>query len=60
MAIALLTACGASNAGTIEYGTYFNKMNDYAVEYPSYLIPQGEATNQDGQKKFQRTLKPNS
>lgn len=45
--IALLSACDAS---TVEYETYFNKMNDYTVEYPSHLIPQGEATNQDGQK----------
>lgn len=45
-AIALLSAC---NASTVEYETYFNKMNDYTVEYPSFLIGQGEATNQDGQ-----------
>ncbi len=47
IAIALLSAC---NASTVEYETYFNKMNDYTVEYPSFLIGQGEATNQDGQK----------
>ena len=46
IAIALLSAC---NASTVEYETYFNKMNDYTVEYPSFLIGQGEATNQDGQ-----------
>lgn len=45
--IVVLSACDAS---TVEYEIYFNKMNDYTVEYPSHLIPQGEATNQDGQK----------
>lgn len=47
MAIALLTACDAS---TVQYETYRNRMNDYTVEYPGYLIAQGEATNQDGQR----------
>lgn len=45
----LLTACDTS---TVKYETYFNRMNDYTVEYPSHLIPQGEATNKDGQKFF--------
>lgn len=47
MIIALLTACDAS---AVQYETYFNRMNDYTVEYPDYLVAQGETTNQDGQK----------
>lgn len=49
MGIALLTACNASNASTVEYETYFNEMHDYTLEYPDYLIAQGEG-NQDGER----------
>lgn len=50
IAIALLTACNASNASAIEYETYFNEMNDYTVEYPSYLTPQNEESSEAGEK----------
>ncbi|MCK9535870.1 MAG: hypothetical protein M0Q98_14455 [Pseudomonas sp.] len=43
----LLTACSDSSAS---YETYHNQRYDYRLEYPDFLIPQGEATNQDGQK----------
>ena len=38
-----------SDVSTIGYETYFNEMNDYTVEYPDYLIAQGEG-NQDGER----------
>ena len=47
IAIALLTAC---DSGNVKYETYHNHFYDYTVEYPDFLIPQGEATNRDGQK----------
>lgn len=34
----------------INYKTYQNKRYDYSVDYPDFLIPQGEAGNEDGQK----------
>lgn len=45
--LALLTACGGEK---VKYETYHNKFYNYTVEYPDFLIPQGEAANQDGQK----------
>lgn len=56
IALALLTACGGntgktdSQQGKVNYETYHNNRYDYTVEFPDFLIPQGEATNQDGQK----------
>lgn len=47
MAFVLLTACGESSAS---YETYHNQRYGYTVEYPVFLVAQGEATNQDGQK----------
>ncbi len=54
--LAMLSACSGNprktdaEQGTVEYKTYHNQFYDYTVEYPDFLIPQGEATNQDGQK----------
>lgn len=36
----------------INYKTYHNERFDYSVDYPDFLIPQGEAGNKDGQKFF--------
>ena len=36
----------------IKYESYYNNRYEYTVEYPDFLIPQGEAGNQDGQKFF--------
>ena len=47
MAFVLLTACDDSS---VIYETYHNQRYGYTVEYPSFLIGQGEASNQDGQK----------
>ncbi len=53
---ALLAACSGNSGKTdtqqsnVKYETYHNLRYDYIVEYPDFLIPQGEATNQDGQK----------
>ncbi|MDD4575751.1 MAG: hypothetical protein PHI36_04925 [Bacteroidales bacterium] len=45
--LAFLTACGGSK---VKYETYHNQFYNFTVEYPDFLIPQGEAANQDGQK----------
>ena len=54
IALVLPGACShpaSTNAeqSAIIYKTYHNQAYDYSVEYPDFLIPQGEATNQDGQ-----------
>ena len=57
----LLTACfggekkkdegnNFKDAPKVSYDTYCNMRYDYCVDYPDFLIPQGEATNQDGQR----------
>ncbi len=54
--LSFLSACSSSTGKTntqqsiVKYETYHNERYDYSVEYPEFLIPQGEATNQDGQK----------
>ncbi len=56
ISLVFLTACGAKTGQTdtqqsnLKYETYHNERYQYSVEYPEFLIPQGEATNQDGQK----------
>ncbi|HKM92061.1 MAG TPA: hypothetical protein VJY41_00275 [Prolixibacteraceae bacterium] len=56
IALAILTACGGNTGkpntqqSKVKYETYHNNRYEYSVEYPDFLIPQGEATNQDGQK----------
>lgn len=50
---AVLSACtdgDQESHGDVKYKTYHNQFYDYKVEYPDFLIPQGEATNRDGQK----------
>ena len=58
--LVLLTACSGGtkkkSAGgdstipsKILFGTYCNERYDYCVDYPEFLIPQGESTSQDGQ-----------
>ncbi|MDD2412739.1 MAG: hypothetical protein PHR79_07475 [Bacteroidales bacterium] len=44
--LAFIVACSGSK---VKYETYHNQFYNYTVEYPDFLIPQGEATNQDGQ-----------
>lgn len=34
----------------VNYESYYNQLNDYQIDYPDFLIPQGESSNQDGQK----------
>ncbi|MDD2386708.1 MAG: hypothetical protein PHP52_07975 [Bacteroidales bacterium] len=52
----LFTACSGSSGKTdaqlsnVKYETYHNDRYEFTVEYPDFLIPQGEATNEDGQK----------
>lgn len=51
--LAVLSACtddDQESHGDVKYKTYHNQLYDYKVEYPDFLIPQGEATNRDGQK----------
>ena len=55
-ALALLVACGGNTGkaekqqSTVKYETYYNDRYGFKVEYPDFLIPQGEADNGDGQK----------
>lgn len=39
-----------AQSSSVNYENYYNVQNDYGVDYPDFLIPQGEADNQDGQK----------
>ena len=61
--LVLLSACSgkSSKANTqqsnVKYEFYHNNRYDYTVEYPDFLIPQGEAGNQDGQKFFSEDQK---
>lgn len=56
IAFLFLTACSGngqkvnSKGGEVEYEVYFNDRYHYSVEYPDFLIPQGEADSEDGQK----------
>lgn len=34
----------------ITYDSYCNEMHDYCIDYPNFLIPQGESSNRDGQR----------
>lgn len=47
----LLPLCSLSVAVSAEtvYQTYVNKRYGYTIDYPDYLLPQGEAANGDGQ-----------
>ncbi len=51
-------ACGENTSkanaqqSNVKYETYHNDRYDYTVEYPDFLIPQGEAFAGDGQKFF--------
>ena len=51
-----ITACtgNPNKTGTqennVQYDAYHNSRYNYTVEYPDFLIPQGEADNGDGQK----------
>lgn len=52
----LLTSCNQSREQTAEtsgdwlYEVYCNDRFDYCIDYPNFLIPQGEADNGDGQQ----------
>lgn len=57
----IFAACGAKKSsdtqseensidpGAIKYETYCNELNDFCIDYPDFLIPQGESDNGDGQ-----------
>ena len=53
--LVLLAACSGNSGktdtqqGNVNYGTYHNDRYDYTVDYPDFLIPQGEADSGDGQ-----------
>lgn len=47
VALVLLTAYAESS---VSYDTYHNQRYGYIVAYPDFLLAQGEATSQDGQK----------
>ena len=55
-ALLLFAACNGNPGKTdtqqsnVTYRTYHNHRYDYTVEYPDFLIPQGEADSGDGQK----------
>lgn len=34
----------------IKYGSYYNQRYEYQIDYPDFLIPQGESTSGDGQE----------
>ena len=62
IALGLLAACSSpvkpeAEQSTIVYEPYHNLFYDYTVEYPDFLIPQGEAGNEDGQKFFSEDQK---
>ena len=49
--LVLLFACGENTQqNNVNYKIYHNNRYDYTVEYPDFLIPQGEGGRQDGQK----------
>ena len=49
--LVLLFACGENTQqNNVNYKIYHNNRYDYTVEYPDFLIPQGEADSGDGQK----------
>ena len=60
IALTLIVACSGSTAHSDElvaYDTYHNDRYDYSVDYPTFLIPQGEADSGDGQKFFSKDKK---
>ena len=49
--LVLLFACGENTQqNNVNYKIYHNNRYDYTVEFPDFLIPQGEGGSQDGQK----------
>ena len=55
IALTLVVACSGSTAHSDEvvvYDTYHNDRYDYSVDYPTFLIAQGEADSGDGEKFF--------
>ncbi len=49
--LVLFFACGENTQqNNVNYKIYHNNRYDYTVEYPDFLIPQGEGGSQDGQK----------
>lgn len=55
IALTLVVACSGNTAhgdNLVTYETYHNSRYDYTVEYPNFLIAQGEAYSGDGQKFF--------
>ena len=60
--LSFLTACTGKTSQTekqnnVKYETYHNERYGYSLEYPDFLIPQGEADNGDGQKFFSEDQK---
>ena len=64
-ALVLFAACGGNSGKTdtqlssLNYETYHNDRYDYTIEYPDFLIPQGEADSGDGQKFISEDLRIN-
>lgn len=58
-----LSACNGNiskinkQQSNVKYETYHNERYEYSVEYPDFLIPQGEAYNGDGQKFLSKDQK---
>ncbi len=58
LSLVLLSACGENTGkanaqqNNVKYETYHNDRYDYTVEYPDFLVPQGESDSEDGQKFF--------
>lgn len=53
--IVSLSSCGGNREkktkqNSAEYETYHNQQYNYSVEYPTFLVPQGESDNGDGQR----------
>ena len=61
--LVLLFACGENTGkanaqqNNVKYEAYHNDRYDYTVDYPDFLIPQGESDSKDGQKFFSEDQK---
>lgn len=55
VSVFILLGCNSQSGKTnaqdckVNYESYYNERYDYGVDYPDFLIPQGESENQDGQ-----------
>lgn len=55
VSVFVLLGCNSQSGKTsaqdckVNYESYYNERYDYGVDYPDFLIPQGEAESEDGQ-----------